>query len=122
MPLDRPEWFGRLERVAFGRSVRWAAAHAARIVANSDATASAVSGTLGVAPSSITVVPLGIDPAFFEPPDTAAIERTCRRYELQPGRYVAIVGRVRTRKKRGRSSSTDSPVCVPAVRTSISIS
>lgn len=98
MPLDHPEWFRRIPRWGFRLTMRNAAADAAALIADSEATAASTVGALGVHPDRITVVPLAADPRFLLPVTRAEIERAAESVGVSPGRFAVCVGQINDRK------------------------
>jgi glycosyltransferase involved in cell wall biosynthesis len=92
-----PETFGYMRRNYFHWAIPRSAYGAARVIADSEATARDLVDLLQVRRDRIRVVPLGIGGEFFEPPGPEAIEQA--RAELRlPERYVLTVGTVEPRK------------------------
>lgn len=98
--LRHPEWF-RWERAAY---YRWAgcrsARRAARLIADSEATAQDIETLMGIARGRIDVIPLGVDSAFA-PAAPQAVAATRVRYGL-PERYFLYVGTLEPRKNVAR--------------------
>jgi glycosyltransferase involved in cell wall biosynthesis len=101
LPIHHPEWYSPRERWLFDRATRHAAGKAARVVAVSQAVAADAQETLRIAPERITVIPEAARPEFSRPPDPAAANATCRRYSVEPGRFILFIGGVLPRKNLG---------------------
>jgi glycosyltransferase involved in cell wall biosynthesis len=98
MPLLHPEWHGPLEAWSFRRGVRHAADHADLLVVDSAHTAGLVTEHLGVDPTRLRVVWIGVGEEFRARPPTEVQVATCERHGVVPGRYVISVGAVSQRK------------------------
>jgi glycosyltransferase involved in cell wall biosynthesis len=98
MPLEHPEWFGRVHRWGARRAFADAAGRAAAIIADSDSTAAALTTRCGVAPERITVVPLGIGDGFHRPPDPERSARLAAAAGVEPKEFALFVGQVNVRK------------------------
>jgi glycosyltransferase involved in cell wall biosynthesis len=98
LPLQFPEWFGRVNAAKFRRATDVMVRHATHVIADSALVAGQVHDTLGVEPDRITVVPLGVAPAFRSPPDADKRLATCGDFGVTPGRYFVAVGYVSVRK------------------------
>lgn len=96
MPYRWPSWYGRAERAGFVRAVERFCDEAAHLMAVS-ATVAAELAARGVPPARITVVPPGVDAAFFSP-DPARTAAACRALGLEPGGYLVAIGTVSARK------------------------
>lgn len=94
--MRHPDWF-RWERAEY---YRWAgcrsARRAARVIADSGATAHDLRELIGVPDSRIDIVPLGVDQAF-RPAPVEAIGLARTRYRL-PDNYFLYVGTLEPRK------------------------
>jgi glycosyltransferase involved in cell wall biosynthesis len=94
--MRHPDWF-RWERAEY---YRWAgcrsARRAARVIADSQATAYDLRELIGVPDSRIDVVPLGVD-GQFRPATAEAIETVRAQYKL-PESYFLYVGTLEPRK------------------------
>ena len=101
MPLTTPEWFTARERRMFEHAVRDASRRAEAVIADSNWIAARVRHRLGVEETRVHVVPLGVSGAFNMTPPAQAIETVCRRYGVEPGRYVITVGAISVRKNPG---------------------
>lgn len=98
LPLTYPEWFGRVNAAKFRRATDVMVRHATHVIADSALVAGQVHEVLGVEPDRITVVPLGVAPAFRFPPDADHRLATCAHFGVTPGRYFVAVGYVSVRK------------------------
>jgi len=98
LPLRFPEWFGRVNAAKFRRATDVMVRHATHVIADSALVAAQVHDTLGVEPDRVTVVPLGVAPAFRAPPDEDRRLETCAHFGVTPGRYFVAVGYVSVRK------------------------
>ena len=98
MPLKSPEWFPAKERRMFRKAVANAAKTAVSLIADSHSVAEEVRDHLGVEPSRVHVVPLGISGAFAARQSPETVDATCSRYGVSPGDYVISVGAVSARK------------------------
>lgn len=98
MPVVHPEWHRRDERFGLQRGLAYAHDHAALIVVASSWTGDLVRHHLGIGPERVVVVPEGVGAEFRQHPSTATIAETCRRYGVEPGRYLVTVGAVAPRK------------------------
>jgi glycosyltransferase involved in cell wall biosynthesis len=97
-PLTSPAWYSRKERWMFEKAIGDATRRATLLIADSQATADQVTTRLGVETSRIRVVHLAVDDIFFRAPDPGEVDRVCRTHQLEPGRYLIVVGSVSTRK------------------------
>jgi glycosyltransferase involved in cell wall biosynthesis len=94
--LHEPRWF-RPGHAAYYRFAVTRGAHtAARIIADSEATAADVRELLHIPGDRIDVIPLGVDPAYA-PPSTEAVATAKIRYSL-PERYMLYLGTLEPRK------------------------
>ncbi len=98
MPIVHPEWHRRDERFGLQRGLAYARDHAALIVVASGWTRDLVRHHLEIGPERVVVVPEGVGAEFRRRPSTATIAETCRRYGVEPGRYLVAVGAVASRK------------------------
>ena len=91
-----PRWY-RWERAFYYRqSVRLTVRRAARILADSEATAADLREYLGVPDERIAVIPLGCGPEFN--PDTKQDTPGLRERMQLPGRFLLFVGTLEPRK------------------------
>ncbi|MEX2015012.1 MAG: glycosyltransferase family 1 protein, partial [Candidatus Hydrogenedentales bacterium] len=91
-----PSWF-KMSRALYYRTAVGQSAHsAARIIADSRATADDVHAYLGIPNTSIDVAPLGVD-EHFSRADDDAIVKVIERYKL-PTPFFLFVGTVEPRK------------------------
>lgn len=97
-PLTDPEWFAPRHRFTFRRAVELAEDRATAVLANSQATADATVELFPGFRGRISVVHLGISPAFREVVDPADIARSLARARIPTGPYALALGRVVTRK------------------------
>lgn len=96
-----PETFGYMRRNYFHWAIPRSAYAATRVIADSAATGRDLRDLLQLPEDRVRVVPLGVGPEFFEPPDESAVEEV--RAELQlPERYILTVGTVEPRKNLPR--------------------
>jgi glycosyltransferase involved in cell wall biosynthesis len=94
--LRYPQFLTPASRRYYNDQIRWAVAHAAAISADSDATRADLINLVDVTPEKITVVHLGLEPAYVArsaPGDSA----TLLRLGLSPG-YILFVGTFEPRK------------------------
>jgi glycosyltransferase involved in cell wall biosynthesis len=98
MPMLHPEWHGPLESWSFRRGVRHVADHADLLIADSAHTASLVTERLGVDPSRLRVVWIGVGDEFRSRAGAEVQASTCARRGVDPGRYLISVGAVSERK------------------------
>lgn len=94
--LHHPEWFRRDRALYLRQTVARSVRRAARIVADSRATARDLEERLGVASERVDVIPLGVDEALAPAPD-AAQEEARRKYGL-PDRFLLYMGTLEPRK------------------------
>lgn len=98
--LVHPEWFAanraQYYRMAIARSAR----KAARIIADSEATARDLRERLSIPGGRIDVVPLGVDQAL-RPASPDECLQVRRKYAL-PGRYLLFLGTLEPRKNVAR--------------------
>lgn len=97
-PLEHPSWYSWSDRWTYRRSVELLIRRAATIVVPSQYVAARVHGLLGVEPSLLRVVPLGVSGTFTMAGSTADIADVCRRFGVSQGRFAVCVGTVSTRK------------------------
>jgi glycosyltransferase involved in cell wall biosynthesis len=97
-PLEHPSWYSWSERWTYRRSIELLIRRAATIVVPSQYVAARVRGFLGVEPSRLRVVPLGVSGAFTMASSAADVADVCRRFGLSQGRFAVCVGTVSTRK------------------------
>lgn len=98
LPLRFPDWFGRVNAAKFRRAADVMVRRATHVIADSALVAGQVRDTLGVDATRITVVPLGVAPAFrHRLPEPRRLE-VCARYGVTPGRFFIAVGYVSLRK------------------------
>jgi glycosyltransferase involved in cell wall biosynthesis len=94
------DWF-RSSRAAYYRfAMARSARRAARIIADSEATANDLQQYLDIPPDAIDVIPLGVSPAF-SPPDDAARQSIRQKYGL-PEDFFLFVGTLEPRKNLSR--------------------
>jgi glycosyltransferase involved in cell wall biosynthesis len=97
MPITNPEWYGRRHRFLARRALD--------VIRRAEDLVIVISGSvadqlvdLGVAPSTIRVVHLGVDPAFHERPSEPEVHDICRRLGVPRGGFVLAVGGISDRK------------------------
>jgi alpha-1,3-rhamnosyl/mannosyltransferase len=97
IPLMRPEWASPWGRGAknwlFRSSARWAD----RCIAISHAVVDDLVAHFGIPRGRITVIPLGVDDAFFLPIAEAERRRTLEEVGLRPG-FFLFIGTLQPRK------------------------
>ena len=97
--FSSPDAHSRLKGVFFRSWIRWANAHADRLVAASRATADEVQRYVAHAQSTIDVGYLGVDPLVFTPPTPDAIAEARREIGLAPEQpWIAFLGTIEPRK------------------------
>ncbi len=101
IPLSHPEWVSYpLKRVAnalWRRSVRWAD----HVITISEFSRLEIERWFGIPGDHISVIPLGVDHRWFEPPAAEEVARVRNRYML-PERYFLFVGTLQPRKNVAR--------------------
>ncbi len=98
MILEHPEWFDRIQRWGFERSLHYAVDRGWHFVAISHYTAALAIERAGLPPERTTVIHLGIGDEFRTPVEPPRLQEVCARYGVQPGNYFLTVGHVSTRK------------------------
>ena len=83
-------------------STRFAARHAAKILAVSDATKQDLTKFYGTDPSKIVVTHLGFDAAQFHPRNYDEVQSVLDKYGLVYQKYVLFVGTIQPRKNLER--------------------
>lgn len=101
LPIQHPEWYSPRERWLFDRATRQAANDASRVIADSEAVGADITATLGISPERISVISLAARPEFTGRPESTVVTATCRRHNVEPGRFVLFVGGVWPRKNLG---------------------
>lgn len=97
-PFEHPGWYRRSERWSYRRSIDLVLRRARRIVVPSRYVAERVSASLGIDPSCVEVVRLGVSGAFAKVRSREEVVATCARFGVEPGSFVVCVGAVSTRK------------------------
>jgi glycosyltransferase involved in cell wall biosynthesis len=92
-----PETIPAIKRRHYQRVIPRSIAQADLVLADSASTARDLETCLGVAPSRIRTVPLGVGERFFTTPDPGRAEEVRRRYQL-PQRFILTVGTLEPRK------------------------
>jgi glycosyltransferase involved in cell wall biosynthesis len=95
--LDAPHYATALNRLHYRALMPRSIKQASRIVVPSDAAAAAVQRHVPQAIAKIRVVPLGLEPIFFEKPNESTLQEVRARYKL-PERYVLYVGNFEPKK------------------------
>jgi glycosyltransferase involved in cell wall biosynthesis len=95
--LEHPEWFPRAWANPIRRLLPRGARRAAAVIASGNAAAETIAARCGVARERIRVIPYGLDPARFAPPDTARVAESVARLGLrQP--FLLQVGSLEPRR------------------------
>jgi glycosyltransferase involved in cell wall biosynthesis len=94
--LRHPEWFPWNRAMYYRAAVRRSACRAARVIADSQATAEDLMEWLGLPEDRIDVVPLGVDPGFR--PADATTQGAIRSLYGLPASYFLYVGTIEPRK------------------------
>lgn len=101
IPLAHPEWvsyrFRRIKNALWRRSIQWAD----HVITISEHARRDVVRWFGVPAERVSVIPLGVERGWFEPPAAAEIERVRRKFAL-PERYFLFVGTIQPRKNLER--------------------
>lgn len=95
-----PDWFNfqsRADYILLKRLSRRSAKRADRILTPSHFSASEISSHYDVAPYSITVTPLGADPAYSTVRDVSQEEAILRKYNID-GQFLFTVGTMQSRR------------------------
>ncbi|MBV8691344.1 MAG: glycosyltransferase family 4 protein [Actinobacteria bacterium] len=98
LPLRHPEWFGRVNAAKFRRATDVMVRDATHVITDSASVSAQVQESLAVDPDRITVVPLGVAPAFRERVAEPVRLEMCARHGVTPGRFFIAVGYVSLRK------------------------
>lgn len=93
-----PEMHTAIKRRMFRWIMRRSARRAARIITISKNTADDVTRVLGVPKEKMSVVPLGVSPAYRPITDEQVLRKVCGRYSLVPHEYLLYVGVLEPRK------------------------
>lgn len=97
IPLLHPEWIKKdlkqLKRWLFAKSIR----RADHIITISEHSKQDMVNHLGIDPARISVIPLGVEPAYFQRVETVEREAVLARYALQAGFFLSI-GTLQPRK------------------------
>jgi glycosyltransferase involved in cell wall biosynthesis len=94
--LYYPQFLTAESRRYYNEQIAWAVRRADHILADSDATKSDLASLLDVPLEKVTVVHLGINPAFRPLPETEA-RQVATKYGLEP-EYLLFVGTLEPRK------------------------
>ena len=92
-----PETIPSVKRWYYQRVIPRSIARADLVLADSASTARDLETCLGVAPSRIRTVHLGVGERFFSAPDPGSMEKVRRRYQL-PRRFILSLGTLEPRK------------------------
>lgn len=99
--LTHPEYATKLNRLHYGLALQRSLERAERIIVMSQAVQRAVAKASPAAAAKTTVVPLGVEPCFFQAPDEAAIAEASALYNLPP-RFLLFVGNFEPKKNLER--------------------
>lgn len=97
LPISHPQWCNPRWRGVKNWLQRGAARKADHFIALSHSAIDELVRCFGIDPQRISVVPCGIDDAWCEPPDAAAVQATLAAHGLRPG-YFLFVGTLQPRK------------------------
>lgn len=97
LPIKFPEWCNPRLRGLKNWLQRKAAQKADRVIALSNYAVNELVECFGIDERRITVVPCGVDEAWFEPPAAADVAATLATHGLRPG-YFLFVGTLQPRK------------------------
>jgi glycosyltransferase involved in cell wall biosynthesis len=97
-PLVEPRWYDRAYGTWHRALLRATARHARLAITPSEFVRSQLTDLLGMPADRIVAVPLGVDPAFHNPPDPTPLRR---RLGLDHRPYVLAVGTASARKNLG---------------------
>ena len=95
--VRHPEWVSPRLRGVKNRLFAKASGWAQRIITISDFSARDIADCLGMDPSRIVSIPLGVDEAYFNIVEDAQRQSVLQRYGLHPG-YFIFVGTLQPRK------------------------
>lgn len=98
MPIQHRAWYPWRESWLFGRGVDHARAHARRIITISAHRADQLVDEAGIERDRIRVVHLAAGDEFRQRADEATVAETCRRFGVEPGRFLVHIGQVARRK------------------------
>src|SRR5204862_844566 len=97
IPLKHPEWANPRLRAMKNWLLRQCAQAADAVVAISNAAVADLVDHYGIPPARIRVIPLGVDPRWFDRPPAEHIATTLHTYRLTRG-YWLHVGTLQPRK------------------------
>jgi alpha-1,3-rhamnosyl/mannosyltransferase len=101
LPIAHPEWCNpKLRKLKNWLQVK-AARKADHVIAHTRFTIAELVQCFGVDERRISVVPCGVDEAWLDAPDAAAVDATLAGHGLRPG-YFLTVGTIQPRKNTGR--------------------
>ncbi|MGC9457251.1 MAG: glycosyltransferase family 4 protein [Halothiobacillaceae bacterium] len=113
LPLSNPEWanprWRRLKNILWKRSTGWAD----HVIAPSKFARDQVVQHFGLPEDRVSIVPLGVDSVWFEPPDAGRMEAIRLSLNLPP-RYLLFVGTLQPRKNL--TGAIDAWLGLPAER------
>lgn len=101
LPIKHPEWCNPRLRGVKNWLQRKAAQKADHVIALSQFAVAELVECFGVDEQRISVIPCGVDAAWLEAPDAAAVAATLASLDLQPG-YFLFVGTLQPRKNIDR--------------------
>lgn len=98
MPLQHPAWYPRRESLLFARGVAHTRDHARCVLTVSAHRADQIESEAGIERARIRVVHLAAGDEFRARHEPAIVESVCRRYGVEPGRFLIAIGQVARRK------------------------
>lgn len=96
IPLSHPEWISPAARVK-ARIWRMLARRADHIITISEYSKSQIIDYFGISEEKISVIPLGVNPIFFQPIDMESRQVVCKRYGIK-GKFFLNIGTLQPRK------------------------
>ena len=102
IPLSHPEWVGSELRTLKNALWKRAASWADSVITISEYSRTELARWIGIDPSRITVIPLGVNESWYRTVSDEALARVRQKYAL-PEQFFVCVGTLQPRKNVGRT-------------------